>query len=130
MKYYSLNREAESTTFEDAVVNGLAPDKGLYFPETITPLPTTFFETTEEKSYNEIAFEAIKQFVGDEIPEEQLKKIIEETLCFNFPIVELNNQISTLELFHGPTMAFKDVGARFMARCLAYFNRNNSRKVT
>lgn len=130
MNYYSLNRKAENTTFEDAVVRGLAPDKGLYFPESITPLPDSFFETIEEKSNTEIAFEAIKQFVGNEIPETELKQIVQETLSFDFPIVEFNKNISTLELFHGPTMAFKDVGARFMARCLEYFNKGNSRKVT
>lgn len=130
MKYYSLNRKAPNTTFEDAVVRGLAPDKGLYFPEKITPLPDSFFETILEKSNTEIAFEAIKQFIGDEISKRELKHIIEETLSFNFPIVEFNKQVSTLELFHGPTMAFKDVGARFMARCLGHFNKNNSRNVT
>ena len=130
MNYYSLNRKAQNTTFEDAVVRGLAPDKGLYFPETIEPLPDSFFKTIEDKSNTEIAFEAIKQFVTPDIPEKELKLIIEETLSFNFPIVELNKNISTLELFHGPTMAFKDVGARFMARCLGYFNKNNTRKVT
>ena len=130
MNYYSLNRKAPNTNFEDAVVRGLAPDKGLYFPETITPLPDSFFNTIEEKSNTEIAFEAIKQFVSPEIPEKILKQIVEETLCFNFPVVELNDNISVLELFHGPTMAFKDVGARFMARCLGYFNKNNTRKVT
>lgn len=130
MNYYSLNRKAQNTTFEDAVVRGLAPDKGLYFPENIEPLPDSFFKTIEDKSNTEIAFEAIKQFVTPDIPEKELKLIIEETLSFNFPIVELNKNISTLELFHGPTMAFKDVGARFMARCLGYFNKNNTRKVT
>ena len=130
MKYYSLNRKAPNTTFEDAVVSGLAPDKGLYFPEQITVLPDSFFETIEEKSNTEIAFEAIKQFIGDEIPESDLKTIIKETLSFDFPIVEFNKNLSSLELFHGPTMAFKDVGARFMERCLAYFNKYNSRNVT
>ncbi|RNC86359.1 MAG: threonine synthase [Winogradskyella sp.] len=130
MNYYSLHKKAPHTTFEDAVVRGLAPDKGLYFPEEITALPKSFFDTIENKSNTEIAFEAIKQFVGDDIPEHDLKQIVEDTLCFDFPVVTLNDSISTLELFHGPTMAFKDVGARFMARCLGYFNKNNSRKVT
>jgi len=130
MKYYSLNKKAPNTTFEDAVVRGLAPDKGLYFPENITPLPDSFFDTIETKSNTDIAFEAIKQFIVPEIPENELRSIIEDTLSFDFPIVELNKNIATLELFHGPTMAFKDVGARFMARCLGYFNKNNSRKVT
>ncbi len=130
MNYYSLNKKAPNTTFEEAVVRGLAPDKGLYFPENITPLPDSFFDTIEKKSNIDIAFEAIKQFVIFEIPEKDLKKIIEETLSFDFPVIEFNENISTLELFHGPTMAFKDVGARFMARCLGYFNKSNMRKVT
>lgn len=130
MNYYSLNRKAPNTTFEDAVVKGLAPDKGLYFPESITPLEASFFETIEDKSNTEIAFEAIKQFIVPEIPEDVLKTIVEETLSFDFPVVEINENISTLELFHGPTMAFKDVGARFMARCLGYFNKTNTNDVT
>ena len=130
MNYYSLNRKAPKTTFSDAVIRGLAPDKGLYFPESITPLDASFFETIEDKSNAEIAFEAIKQFIIPEIPETVLKTIVEETLSFDFPVVEINENISTLELFHGPTMAFKDVGARFMARCLGYFNKSNTNEVT
>ena len=130
MNYYSLNRKAPNTSFKNAVIKGLAPDKGLYFPEQITPLPQSFFENIDELSYTEIAFEAIKQFVSPDIPEPILKTIIEDTLSFDFPVVKLSEQISTLELFHGPTMAFKDVGARFMARCLAYFNRDNTNEVT
>lgn len=130
MNYYSLNHKAPNTSFKNAVIKGLAPDKGLYFPESITPLPKEFFENIDNLSHPEIAFEAIKQFVSPEIPEAVLKTIIEETLSFDFPVVKLNDSISTLELFHGPTMAFKDVGARFMARCLEYFNQNNNREVT
>jgi threonine synthase len=130
MNYYSLNRKAPNTTFADAVIRGLAPDKGLYFPESITPLDPSFFETIEDKTNTEIAFEAIKQFIVPEIPEDVLKTIVEETLNFEFPVVNINENISTLELFHGPTMAFKDVGARFMARCLGYFNKNNINEVT
>ncbi len=130
MKYYSLNKQAPDTTFENAVVKGLAPDKGLYFPESITPLPDAFFKNLDQLSNSEIAFETIKQFVSPEIPEDVLKTIVEETLSFEFPVVPLNNNISTLELFHGPTMAFKDVGARFMARCLGYFNKDNNNEVT
>ncbi|WP_139957913.1 threonine synthase [Flavicella sediminum] len=122
MNYFSLNKKAPNTSFEDAVVKGLAPDKGLYFPESITPLSKEFIENIENYSNNEIAFEVIKQFVGDEIPEGELKRIIEETLCFDFPVVPVDENIASLELYHGPTMAFKDVGARFMARCLGYFN--------
>ncbi|MCR8667730.1 threonine synthase [Aestuariibaculum sp. M13] len=130
MNYYSLNQQALNTSFRDAVIKGLAPDKGLYFPESITPLPQSFFDNIDNLSYSEIAFEAIKQFVSPEIPEDILKTIVEETLSFDFPIVKLNENISTLELFHGPTMAFKDVGARFMARCLGYFNQDNDKEVT
>jgi threonine synthase len=130
MTYYSLNRIARDTSFEQAVINGLAPDKGLYFPKDISPLTSDFFSSIDHKSKIEIAFEALKQFVGDEIPESKLKDIIEDTLNFDFPIVELNKNLSILELFHGPTLAFKDVGARFMARCLGYFNRDNTQKVT
>jgi threonine synthase len=130
MNYYSLNKQAPNTSFKDAVIKGLAPDKGLYFPESITPLPKHFFDNIDNLSHSEIAFEAIKQFVLPEIPENVLKTIVEETLSFDFPVVKLNENISTLELFHGPTMAFKDVGARFMARCLGYFNQNNDKEVT
>lgn len=130
MNYYSLNKKAPNASFKDAVIKGLAPDKGLYFPESITPLPKSFFDNIDNLSYSEIAFEAIKQFVSPEIPEDILKTIVEETLSFDFPVVNLNESISTLELFHGPTMAFKDVGARFMARCLGYFNKDNTNEVT
>lgn len=125
MMYYSLNRNTPKVSFEQAVINGLAPDKGLYFPENITPLPFDFFAKIDQLSNAEIAFEAIRQFTGDEIPETELKQIIQKTLSFDFPLVEIEPNVFSLELFHGPTMAFKDVGARFMARCLAYFNRNN-----
>ncbi len=130
MNYYSLNRKAPDTNFENAVIKGLAPDRGLYFPKHIEPLPKSFFEDIDNKSYKEIAYEAITQFVSPEIPEDVLKGIVEDTLSFDFPIVKLDDHISTLELFHGPTMAFKDVGARFMARCLGYFNKNNTNEVT
>ena len=130
MNYFSLNKKAPNTSFRDAVIKGLAPDKGLYFPEYIEALPKSFFENIDNLSHTEIAFQAIKQFVSTDIPKAVLKDIIEDTLCFDFPIVELDKNISTLELFHGPTMAFKDVGARFMARCLGYFNTNNTNEVT
>ncbi|MFV0564448.1 MAG: threonine synthase [Flavobacteriaceae bacterium] len=130
MNYYSLNHKAPISSFKNAVIKGIAPDKGLYFPESITPLPQSFFNNIDTLSYPEIAFEAIKQFVSPEIPEAVLKTIVEETLSFDFPVVNINENISTLELVHGPTMAFKDVGARFMARCLGYFNKNNQNEVT
>lgn len=130
MDFYSLNHEAPNVSFQEAVVRGIAPDRGLYFPEKITPLSTKFFQNIEKYSNNEIAYQLINQFVGDEIPEKDLKKIIEDTLSFDFPSVEIEKGIFSLELFHGPTMAFKDVGARFMARCLSYFNKNKTNKLT
>ena len=130
MNYYSLNKKAPDSSFKDAVIKGLAPDRGLYFPENITPLPKEFFDNIRKYSNTDIAYQAIKQFVEPDINEAVLRTIIEETLSFNFPIVTFNKQISTLELFHGPTMAFKDVGARFMARCLGHFNRDNTNEIT
>jgi threonine synthase len=124
MKYYSLNHNAPKVSFQEAVIQGLATDKGLYFPESITPLDPSFFDKIESLSHEEIAFEAIKQFVGDEIPAEKLKEIIAETLVFDFPVVKVENGIYSLELFHGPTMAFIEVGARFMSRCWGYFNKD------
>ena len=130
MQFYSLNKKAPNVSYAEAVVKGLAPDRGLYFPENITPLPASFFENIETMDNVDIAYEAIKQFVGDEIPEADLKDILADVLSFDFPVVPITNNIGTLELFHGPTMAFKDVGARFMARSLEYFNRNNDGHVT
>lgn len=130
MNYYSLNKNALKVSFREAVIQGLAPDKGLYFPEKITPLSQDFFDSIEKLSNQEIAFEAIKQFVGKDIPENELKKIIEETLSFDFPLIQVDENSYSLELFNGPTMAFKDVGARFMSRCLAYFNRDKNQKNT
>ena len=131
MIYKSLNKISKPAKFEEAVVRGIAPDRGLYFPEKIHRLPASFFNDIETKTIPEIAFQAIAPFLEGSIPENELKKIITETLDFDFPIISINNQIATLELFQGPTLAFKDVGARFMARCLGYFNQNNTtQKVT
>lgn len=130
MRYYSLNNKNSKVSFQEAVIQGLAPDKGLYFPENIPTLPQTFFDTIESLSNEEIAFQVIQPFVGDEIPVTELKQIIAETLCFDFPCIEVETNVFSLELYHGPTMAFKDVGARFMSRCLGYFNRNDDKKVT
>ncbi len=130
MNYYSLNNKHIQVSFQEAVIQGLAPDRGLYFPSNITPLPQSFFDGIESLSNEAIAFQVIQQFVGNEIPEAVLKQIIAETLCFDFPCVPVEDNIYSLELYHGPTMAFKDVGARFMSRCLGYFNRNDNKKVT
>ena len=129
MKFYSLNDSHIKATFKEAVIAGIAPDKGLYFPESITPLPTDFFEHIDELSHHEIAFQAIHQFVSDDIPDTVLKEIIANTLDFDFPVVDIEENVGTLELFHGPTMAFKDVGARFMANCLGYFSQGETTEV-
>lgn len=130
MKFYSLNKQAPNVSFKQAVIKGIAPDRGLYFPEQIHPLPDSFFEHIESLSNQEIAFKAIQQFVEDDIPETVLKKILKEVLDFDFPVVPIEENISTLELFHGPTLAFKDVGARFMARCLGEFSHDKNNDVT
>ena len=129
MQFYSLHNHTIKTSFKEAVIQGIASDKGLFFPEKITPLPKEFWNTIDEFSDEEIAFELINPFV-DHIEPQKLKEIIKETLSFDFPVVPIEKRIYSLELFHGPTMAFKDVGARFMARCLQHFNTNNDNHVT
>jgi threonine synthase len=130
MNFYSLNKQAPEVSFKEAVIKGLASDKGLYFPTSIKPLPDSFFESIGDLSYEEIAFEAIQQFVTPEISNDELKRMVHETLSFDFPVVTLDKNISSLELFHGPTMAFKDVGARFMSRCLRLFNSEQKNDMT
>lgn len=130
MRYYSLNRQSPKVSFREAVVKGIAPDRGLYFPESITELPSRIIENIESFERTELALEFIRQFIGEEIPEPELLKLIEDTLSFEFPLVEIEPDVFSLELFHGPTMAFKDVGGRFMARCLSYFNRGQVQQVT
>jgi threonine synthase len=130
MRYYSLNNSSPLTSFKKAVQNGIAPDRGLYFPEKITPISEDFINNIGDYSNEEIAYEVIKQFVGDEIPANILKEIIKKTISFDFPVVNLGQNIGSLELFHGPTMAFKDVGARFMSQCLEYFNQDKTEDIT
>jgi threonine synthase len=130
MNFYSLNKSSPIVSFKEAVINGIAPDKGLYFPESISPLESSFFEKLGAYSNAEIAFKAIRQFVSDELPDEVLKDILDKVLDFNFPVVPIEEQVAALELFHGPTMAFKDVGARFMAQCLGYFSKDTRNDVT
>ncbi len=130
MKFYSLTKNAPEVSFKDAVLKGIAPDKGLYFPERITPLPDSFFKEIEKLSNHEIAFQAIWDFVKDDIPETKLKAILQEVLDFEFPLVQIEKNVAVLELFHGPTMAFKDVGARFMAKCLEFFLEKTTREIT
>jgi threonine synthase len=130
MRYYSLNNSSPLTSFKKAVQNGIAPDRGLYFPEEITPISEDFINNISDYSNEEIAYEVIKQFIGDEIPAPILKEIIKKTISFDFPVVNLDENIGSLELFHGPTMAFKDVGARFMSQCLEYFNQSKTEDIT
>jgi threonine synthase len=130
MKYFSLQNKQHVVSFEEAVVQGLAPDKGLYFPERIPAFDKDFSDNIEHKNDLDIAYAAIQPFVGDEIPGPVLQQIIAETLSFPFPVQQVTDNIYALELFHGPTLAFKDVGARFMAGCLGYFRRNDTRPVT
>jgi len=132
MNYYSLYTKTHTVSFDKAVIQGIAPDKGLYFPEYIPRLEDSFWNTLEKYSHTEIAFRLLQPFVGDTIDAKTLKEIIDDVLSFEFPLVAIEDQISTLELFHGPTLAFKDVGARFMARCLGYFlaQRKQQKEVT
>lgn len=130
MKYFSTNRQSPIVDFREAAIQGQAPDKGLYFPETIPAVRPEILQDLKQLDEAGIAFEVIKPYVGDAIPADELRRIVAETLSFPIPLVTVNEHIAALELFHGPTLAFKDVGARFMSRCLGYFLRNETRKVT
>jgi len=130
MKYYSLNKNSPVVDFKEATIRGLAPDKGLYFPESLPHIDKNFFSQINEVPDEEIAFKVIQPYVGNEIPEDELRRIVSETINFEIPMKKINETISSLELFHGPTLAFKDVGARFMSRCLGYFVKDNDKKVT
>lgn len=130
MIFYSLNKKAPDVDFQYAAVHGQAPDKGLYFPSIIPQLSKSFIDDLANKSKVEIGVEVMTPYVSGSIPKDELERIVSETVDFDFPLVKIDNYISSLELFHGPTMAFKDVGARFMSRCLGFFNKNNSNKTT
>ena len=130
MLYYSTNKKSPLVNFREAAITGIAPDKGLYFPKTIPVLSPDFFKQLKTKSKEQIAFEVIRPYIGNTIPEEDLFAICAETVNFDFPLKKINESIYSLELFHGPTLAFKDVGARFMSRCLGYFSEKNDKKVT
>ena len=123
MRYYSTNGKAPMATLHEAVVKGLAGDRGLYMPETIKTLPQSFFDNIDKLSFQEIAFTVAQAFFGEDVNEEDLRKIVYDTLSFDCPVARVTENIYSLELFHGPTLAFKDVGARFMARLLQYFIR-------
>jgi threonine synthase len=139
MKYYSLNSPGTFVDFREATIRGQAPDKGLYFPKEIPQIPADLLRNLDTLPREELAFRIIRPYVGDSLPESELHRIVTETINFEFPLVPVSPaeasakegpSIFALELFHGPTLAFKDVGARFMSRCLAWFVRNNSRPVT
>lgn len=130
MKYYSTNGQSAPVSLKEAVIKGLASDRGLFMPEHIPSLPQDFYNHIHELSFQEIAFRVAQAFFGDDVDEESLKSIVYDTLSFDCPVVHIKENIYTLELFHGPTLAFKDVGARFMARLLQYFiNREDDREV-
>ena len=121
MKYYSTNGKAPLADLRKAVVKGLAEDRGLYMPQSLKRLPDSFFDSIDKLSFQEIAFNVAEAFFGEDIPADRLKAIVYDTLSFDCPVVKVTDSIYSLELFHGPTLAFKDVGARFMARLLLYF---------
>ena len=127
MQYYSTNGKAPIADLHKAVVKGLAEDRGLYMPERIKQLPKEFFDTIETKTFQEIAYTVADAFFGEDVDAESLKKIVYDTLSFDCPVVKVKDNIYTLELFHGPTLAFKDVGARFMARLLQYFIKQENK---
>ena len=130
MNYYSLNKKAPIVSFKEATILGQAPDKGLYFPSVIPKIDKALIEHISSIKKEELAFKIMLPYVGNTISEEALYEIVKETIDFDFPLVPINNQVSSLELFHGPTLAFKDVGARFMSRCLGYFSKNQTNKIT
>ena len=130
MKYYSLNKQSPIVDFKEATINGQAPDRGLYFPERIPQVDRELLDNIEKYSKEEIAFRVISPYVGNTIPPQDLQRIAAETVSFNIPLVPVTDNIFSLELFHGPTLAFKDTGARFMSRCLGHFVKGNNKKVT
>jgi threonine synthase len=127
MKYYSTNKKVTGVSLQNAVVKGLAEDKGLFMPDTIKTLPQSFFDTIENLSFQEMAYTVADAFFGEDVEAGALKKIVYETLNFDVPLVHVVDNIYSLELYHGPTLAFKDVGGRFMSRLLGYFIQKQSK---
>jgi len=130
LKYYSTNKNSERVSFKEATIKGQAPDKGLYFPDTIPQVDKNLIASIDKFSNEEIAFRVIEPYVANEIDDDDLFRIVTETVSFPIPLVKLNENIFSLELFHGPTLAFKDIGARFMSRCLGFFLKGEKKKVT
>ncbi|MBP9718068.1 threonine synthase [Candidatus Gracilibacteria bacterium] len=130
MKLISTHNSGHTASFREAVIRGLAPDGGLYMPMQLPRLPNGFLETFASRSLAEIGYEVSRLFLEDEVPADELRHLVEEACDFSIPLKQLNENTYVLELFHGPTLAFKDVGARFMARLLGYFLRGEDREVT
>lgn len=130
MNYYSTKGKVDPVSFKEAIFKGLPDDNGLFMPEEIPHLPPSFFEGISNLTLPEIGFEVIKPFVDGEIPDDELKSLIKDVLSFDIPLVKIKGRVYSLELFHGPTLAFKDVGARFLARSLSYFTRQEEKKLT
>ena len=130
MRYYSLEHKTPEVSFREAALRGIAPDRGLYFPEHIPEFPVSFWKSVAGRDFSDVAFELMSPYTGDSLPEDILRDILQATLNFEFPLVWLNDRMAVLELFHGPTMAFKDVGASFMAGCLGYFSKDTDVKTT
>ena len=130
MQFYSLNKKSPNVNFKEATINGQAPDKGLYFPENIPQIKKEIIYNIESLSNEEIAFEVIKPFTGNTISDADLFSIVKETVNFAMPLVKVTDSIFSLELYHGPTLAFKDIGARFMSRCLGHFVKGSDKKIT
>ncbi|TPE44329.1 threonine synthase [Pontibacter mangrovi] len=129
MLYSSTSRQTTHVPLERAVLKGLADDGGLYMPASIPVLPASFFERLPQQSLQEIAYAVASAFLREDVPDQVLKRMVAETLNFEIPLVKVEKDIYSLELFHGPTMAFKDVGARFMSRLMAYFNRDKDKEL-
>jgi len=130
MRYYSTNRQVPEVSFEEAIFEGLPSDNGLYMPKTIPLLPASFFDSIEDKSLSEIGLAVAAKFIEDEIPKTNLQQIVEQTLNFDIPLIEVEKDIYSMELYHGPTLAFKDIGARFLAKCFNYFSGQKRDKTT
>jgi threonine synthase len=130
MQYFSTNHQSPVVNFAQATIQGQAPDKGLYFPEQLPRVPAHFIDNITQHSNEEIAYTVMAPYIGDAIPAADLQRIVNETIAFDIPLRRINDSMYSLELYHGPTLAFKDVGARFMSRCLGYFVKDGNKKVT
>jgi threonine synthase len=130
MKYYSLNKQSPDVDFREATIKGQAPDKGLYFPEFIPKLSGSFINEIEHLTDIEIGYEVIRPYIGNVMTNDAVAGVVAETINFSIPLVQINQDIFSLEMFHGNTLAFKDIGARFMSRCLGHFVKNNDKKIT